>query len=52
MSSAGEVQMEITHGGLDIIMSKAIFYLGDVSAPVEQIHGPCVTERVNGVDGD
>ena len=31
-------------------MPQAVFNLGDVLAPVEQIHGPGVTERVHGVD--
>lgn len=52
MPSAVDVQMEVNHGGLDVIMSQTIFYLGDVSAPVEQINGPRVTERMNRVDVD
>ena len=52
MASAVDVQMEINHGGLYILMSQTIFYLGDISAPVEQIYGSCVTERMYRVDVD
>ena len=52
MPSAVDVEMEINHGGLDVIMSQTVFYLGDVPAPVEQINGPRMTERMNRVDVD
>ena len=31
--SAIEVQVEVRHGGLDVVVSEAVFDLGDVSAP-------------------
>ena len=49
-SPAGEIQMEINHGGLDVFMPQTVFDLGDVPAPVKQIHGPSVPEGVNRVD--
>ena len=49
-SPAGEIQMKINHGGLDVLMPQTVFDLGDVPAPVKQIHGPCVPEGVNRVD--
>ena len=39
VSSAVEIQMEINHSGLDVLMSQPIFNLGDIFAPVEQVHG-------------
>ena len=35
-----DIQMEVNYCGLDIIMPQAFFYLGDVSAAVEQVHSP------------
>jgi len=48
--SAIEIQVEVRHGGLDVVMSQAVFDLGDVPAPVKHIHCAAVTKAVNGVD--
>ena len=48
--SAVEIELEVGHGGLDVVMAQAVFDVCDGVAPVEQIHGPAVPEGVDRVD--
>ena len=50
MSAVIEIEMEVDHGGLYIIMSKAVFDLGYVFSSVKEIHSPGVSKGVNRVD--
>ena len=50
VSSSVEIELEIGHGGLDVVMAQAVFDVCDGLAPVEQIHGPAVPEGVDRVD--
>lgn len=48
--SSVQIEMKIGHGGLKVVMTQAVFDLGDVFAPEEEIDGPGVPEGVHGVD--
>lgn len=50
MTSVVEIEMEVGHGGVYIIMSKAVLDLGYVFSSVKEIDSPGVPEGVNGVD--
>lgn len=50
MTSVVEIEMEVGHGGVYIIMPKAVFDLGYVFSSVKEIDSPGVPEGVNGVD--
>lgn len=50
MASSIEVQMQIDACGLQVIVSQTVSDMGDVLAPVEQIHSPGVAEGVDRID--
>jgi hypothetical protein len=50
MTSVVEIEMEVGHGGVYIIMPKAVLDLGYVFSSVKEIDSPGVPEGVNGVD--
>ena len=50
VASSVEIELEIGHGGLDVVMAQAIFDVRDGLSPMEKIHGPAVAERVDRVD--
>ena len=50
VASAVEIELEVGHGGLDVVMAQAVFDVRDGLAPMEKIHGPAVPEGVDRVD--
>ena len=50
VASSVEIELEIGHGGLDVVMAQAVFDVRDGLSPMEKIHGPAVAERVDRVD--
>ena len=50
VASAVEIELEVGHGGLDVVMAQAVFDVRDGLSPMEKIHGPAVAERVDRVD--
>ena len=52
LSPAGEIQLEVDHGGLDVVMAEAVLDIDDGLSPAEHVDGAGVTKTVNGMDGD
>ena len=50
VASSVEIELEIGHGGLDVVMTQAVFDVRDGLSPMEKIHGPAVPEGVDRVD--
>jgi GNAT superfamily N-acetyltransferase len=50
VASAVEIELEVDHGGLNVVMAQAVFDICDGLAPMEKIHGPAVPEGVDRVD--
>ena len=50
MSPSVEIQMQINHGGLDIVMSQMVLDVGDGMATIVHVNGPAVTKAMDGID--
>jgi hypothetical protein len=50
VASPIEIELEVGHGGLEIVMAQAVFNVRDGLTPMEKIHGPRVSKGVNRVD--
>jgi hypothetical protein len=45
-----EIQMQINHGGLYVIMTQVVLDVGYGMASIEHVHSPAMTETVYGID--
>ncbi len=50
VSSEVQVQMQVGHGGLEVVMTQAVFDIGGRVTPCEHIHGTGMAEAVHGID--
>lgn len=50
VSSESQIQIEVRHRGLDILVSQAVFDLSGRVSPGEHIHGTGVAKAVHGMD--
>ncbi len=50
VSSESQIQIEVRHRGLDVIVSQAVFDVGCRVSPGEHVHGTGVAKAVHGMD--
>jgi hypothetical protein len=50
LSSESQIQIQVCHGGLDVLVSQAVFDLSGRVSPGEHIHGTGMAKAVDGVD--
>ena len=50
VSSGSQIQIEVRHSGLDVIVSQSVFDVGGGVTPGEHINGTGVSKAVHGID--